>query len=278
MKLIQYTTADTFLAIAQPWLERDEAANNLMLGLALRLRTSTDPFYLITVCDGDDLSLAALMTPPHALTLFSPLQDPGEALDVLASYLLDVGAPVPATSGRTPLAERFAKRWASLKGISYEARMRMCAYQLSHVLPTPPAPGKFRVTDRHDVPLLTVWMRAFLAEALHGEDASAAAEMTQRRIQNRELFVWEVEGLPVSMAGKTRPMVHGITVNMVYTPTRQRGKGYATACVAALSQQLLDEGWQFCTLFADQANPTSNRIYQRIGYEPVCDFDEFAFG
>jgi len=41
---------------------------------------------------------------------------------------------------------------------------------------------------------------------------------------------------------------------------------------------LLDEGRRFCALFTDLANPTSNRIYHKIGYRPVCDFDEYVFG
>ena len=84
-------------------------------------------------------------------------------------------------------------------------------------------------------------------------------------------------GGPVSMAAGTRPIVHGITVNRVYTSPALRRRGYATACVAALSQRLLDEGYQFSMLFTDLANPTSNNIYQQIGYRPVCDFRETRF-
>jgi len=47
--------------------------------------------------------------------------------------------------------------------------------------------------------------------------------------------------------------------------------------VAGVSQHLLDGGRIFCTLFTDLANPTSNHIYQAIGYEPVCDVDEYQF-
>jgi hypothetical protein len=68
-----------------------------------------------------------------------------------------------------------------------------------------------------------------------------------------------------------------VSVGPVYTPPERRGRGYATACVAALSQTILDEGWAFCTLFTDLANPTSNSIYQKIGYHPVCDFAEYRF-
>ncbi|OZU86959.1 GNAT family N-acetyltransferase, partial [Virgibacillus indicus] len=43
-------------------------------------------------------------------------------------------------------------------------------------------------------------------------------------------------------------------------------KGYATSTVAHLSQKILDEGFQFCSLYTDSTNPTSNSIYKKIGY------------
>ena len=64
----------------------------------------------------------------------------------------------------------------------------------------------------------------------------------------------------------------------VYTPPELRGHGYASAVVAALSQRLLDAGHQYCALYTDLANPTSNSIYQKIGYTPVSDAVEYAFG
>jgi uncharacterized protein len=69
----------------------------------------------------------------------------------------------------------------------------------------------------------------------------------------------------------------GVSVSAVYTPPEQRRKGYATACVAALSRRLLASGYDYCALFTDLANPTSNDIYYQIGYRPVADFDEYRF-
>ena len=63
----------------------------------------------------------------------------------------------------------------------------------------------------------------------------------------------------------------------MYTPPEQRGHGYASAATAALSQLLLERGRRFCFLFTDLANPTSNHIYQTIGYQPVCDVDIYHF-
>jgi hypothetical protein len=88
--------------------------------------------------------------------------------------------------------------------------------------------------------------------------------------------IWD-DGQAVSMAGFGGRTPNGIRIGPVYTPPELRGRGYASALTAALTQRLLDEGRQFCFLFTDLANPTSNSIYQRIGYRPVSDVDLWRF-
>jgi predicted GNAT family acetyltransferase len=277
MKLATYNTADQFLKVTRDWLVRDEAANNLMLGIALRLGRSAVPCYLATVNNGKEVVLAALLTPPFPITLNSPTEAPDEALEALIRYLIEAGAPIPSVSGPPELAERFAALWAAHKKVQCRIQMRMRVYQLQEVTPPPVRPGHFRIASTADLPLLTTWMRGFLDESLHGENSDAAGETTRRRVGDGELFVWDVEGQPVSMAASTRPLVRGVSVNMVYTPPELRARGYASVCVAALSRHLLNEGWAFCTLFTDLDNPTSNSIYQKIGYRPVRDFAQYEF-
>jgi predicted GNAT family acetyltransferase len=79
------------------------------------------------------------------------------------------------------------------------------------------------------------------------------------------------------MAGASGPTPKGIRIGAVYTPKALRRRGYASTLVAALSQAQLTAGRTFCFLFTDLANPTSNKIYQDIGYMPVCDVDEYRF-
>ena len=80
------------------------------------------------------------------------------------------------------------------------------------------------------------------------------------------------------MAGCGGPTPHGLRVAPVYTPPEHRGRGYASACVAALSQLLLDSGRRYCFLFTDRSNPTSNHIYEAIGFEAVTEVDRWVFG
>jgi predicted GNAT family acetyltransferase len=44
-----------------------------------------------------------------------------------------------------------------------------------------------------------------------------------------------------------------------------------------VSQHLLDSGLRLCFLYTDLTNPLSNRIYQRIGYRPVCEVVDYMF-
>jgi predicted GNAT family acetyltransferase len=79
----------------------------------------------------------------------------------------------------------------------------------------------------------------------------------------------------VSSFGGATPS--GIRIGPVYTPPELRGRGYASALVAELTRRLIAGGRQFCFLFTDLANPTSNSIYQRVGYRPVTDVNLWVF-
>jgi predicted GNAT family acetyltransferase len=100
--------------------------------------------------------------------------------------------------------------------------------------------------------------------------------MADERIGRNELFLW-VDGQPCSMAAWSGTTPNSVRIGFVYTPPGQRGRGYASACTARVSQQALDAGYRFCFLFTDLSNPTSNAIYQAIGYEPVCDVHDYLF-
>src|SRR5690606_14200297 len=140
-------------------------------------------------------------------------------------------------------------------------------YELRQVVHPAYSPGHLRLARAADLDLLAAWIDTFHDEVFAGRQTVRAREAAERMLQQQDLYLWD-DGRPVSMANRTRPTRRGITVHLVYTPPDLRGRGYDTSCVAALSQRLLDEGRRFCTFFTDLANPTSNAIYQRIGYRP----------
>lgn len=280
MKLTVHPSAGSFLQACQPELEAEEAVNGLMLGLALRLRD--DPAlagtraYLATVEDENGLALAALMSGLNVI-LYSTRAQAGEALERVARDLAFSDHPAPGVTGPAALAEEFAACWKNITGQAGHVKTNLRIYVLRKVIPPPQPGGFFRMAREDERGLLVDWSIAFQAEALGEADQTAAARAVDLGLLQNRLYVWEDQGKPVSMAASSRPTAHGMTVNLVYTPPDLRGRGYASACVAAISQKILDSGKQYCTLFTDLANPTSNSIYQKIGYQPVCDFKEIVF-
>lgn len=278
-----FQTAAEFLAEAQPALEANEAANNLMYGLALRLQRAPErikiPPYYAVVRRKRDLQVAALMTPPHNLVVFSGNDDySGEAFDLVARNLRQGNWPVPGVLGPREAALAFAKVWQQLTNQKYELGMHERVYELRKVIPPPQPAGHMRLAEMADLEIVAQWIFEFYVEALPEEahSLSEAREAAETRIRDQDFYLWE-DVQPVAMAGRTRPTPNGCCIGPVYTPPELRGKGYATALTAGLSQVLLDSGKQFTALFTNLSNPISNSIYQKIGYKPVCDFDLYTF-
>jgi uncharacterized protein len=279
MDLITFQDAGGFLAKAQLWLEEHEVENNLILGIVFRLQQTPEriqvPPFLAGVQEAGMLLNVAMMTPPFNLVLSGP-PDAG-ALKLLAERLVEQSWSVPGVVGPNDISQSFGKIWEQVSGKRSSPGLRMRLYKLSQVIPRAGVPGKLRKARLEDIPLLTDWYAEFQKEALQDSVSKAdARRQAELLVSDQHLFLWD-DGEPVSMAASTRRTRNGITVNYVYTPPHQRNKGYASACVAALSQKQLDLGYKFCCLFTDLANPTSNQIYMDIGYHPVCDFEEQKF-
>jgi len=275
-----YQNASEFLLKTQETLEKKESANNLMLGICFRLKRFPERIkakpYFITVDDENELVVAAIMTPPHKIILYSDRADYGSALEIIVKNLIANDWVVPGVLGPSHVAKEFAVTWANFSGTQYKEGTCQRVYELKKVIHSELSRGKLRVATEGDAELMTQWVFDFQREALTGSDIAEAQERAKSRISDRDIYVWE-DGKPVSMAAKSRPTSNGIVVNLVYTPPELRRRGYATSCVANLSQLLLDSGRKFCALFTDLSNPTSNHIYQKIGYTPVCDFNEYIF-
>ncbi|SRR6266545_6147634 len=282
MQFTSYSSAAAFLAKAQTFLERREALNNLALGISMRAAEAPapppQPIYFATVEERSDIAVAAVMSLPHALVLSSERADVGPALELLGRDLRAGGWSVPGVLGAPPLAGAFAQYWSAATGEPYHVFMNQRIYMLTQVQHPAYPPGEFVLATQQHVELIARWIMAFDAEALTAGAWDEALMTAHRKVRDQDMYLWVVDGQPVTMAGRARPTARGICINAVYTPPELRRKGYASACVAALSQRLLEQGWQFCMLYTDLSNPTSNSIYQKIGYQPIGDSIMYQFG
>jgi uncharacterized protein len=152
----------------------------------------------------------------------------------------------------------------------------MRVHQLSQMQSIAHATGKIRLAVESDRHLLIDWIQAFVKEALRANEARSDSERwVERKLQKQSLYVWQ-DRETVSMAAYGGTTPSGIRVNAVYTPPEHRGRGYATSCVAGISQKLLNQ-YKYCFLLTDLANPTSNHIYRKIGYLPMDDISNYSF-
>jgi Predicted acetyltransferase len=172
------------------------------------------------------------------------------------------------------LAEYFAKEYTAVKGLNFKTTMSQRIYELKAVNQDIKQFGVVRLLNEKDMHFFPYWAEAFNAANIYGNTEMSIpqdANSYQYRLSTKKLYVLEVNGMPVSMAGYTKEMQTAICVSFVYTPPYYRGKGYASSCVAQISQIALDKGFKKCVLYTDLLNPTSNSIYQKIGYTAICD-------
>jgi len=280
MHLRRYEDAASFAARVEPFLLRREADHNLLLGIPAELRQYPQiypgPNYYASVDRGGEVLLAALRTPPHPLQL-SHAADPA-ALELLARDLAGSPFAPSQVGGPADTSRAFAEAWRAITGQSFRRTIALRIYRLDSVRPPRGVPGQMRRAGPGDAGLLARWLEGFQRETHGAGDAAQARRAAERWLSSpaRTMYLWE-DGEPVAMTGVGGPTPNGMRISAVYTPPHRRRRGYASALVAAASQAVLDSGRSFAFLFTDLANPTSNYIYQQIGYEPVCDVDEYAY-
>jgi predicted GNAT family acetyltransferase len=277
MKVLRYKTAVDFLERAGAWLEQAEAENNLIFGIATYFKSysgqlTTEPHFL-TIEDRKIMVGVALMTPPRRLLLTSM---PCGAVTTLADYLFSEGVPVPGVLGPKTEAELFSDVWTHKTGRSCRPKMSQQIYECTSVVPRTYPPGRLRPAVKDDEALLSVWCVRFCIDAGIEDEAGYFKARLPHKIADQSMFVWETD-VVVSMAAVERQTAHGAAISWVYTPPHARRQGYATSHVAALTQRMLDSGKTFCCLYTDLSNPTSNSIYQKIGYRPICDVQDWIF-
>jgi predicted GNAT family acetyltransferase len=271
---------DTFGAAAGDFLRSRPVQHTVHLSVAetLRVRGSSayggaaPVFGWLRLASGE-VAAAALQTPPYPVML---TRLPERSAQSLAQAIAARGAQLPGVNATDNDATAFGVAWTGLVGGSMREHQRHRLFRLAGLEPPAPGPaGAPRVATSRDRDLLESWFTAFTDEA--GGMSGRVAGAVDDRLSYGGITLWEDDGAAVSMAGVTRPVAGTVRVGPVYTPPELRRRGYAAGVTAAVSQAALDAGASHVVLFTDLANPTSNALYQRLGYRAVEDRVVLAF-
>ncbi|MDX6310204.1 MAG: hypothetical protein QOI06_3250 [Nocardioidaceae bacterium] len=272
---------EEFARHTMPHLVARPVQNTLVISVLQSVRAdrrySSEPVLCGWYDEGDEGGLvgAVLMTPPFELIL---AMVPEPTVPSLVSALRARGVTLPGVNGDADVVEAFAARWTAETSLTSRIHMHMRLFRLDRLRSPQPAPeGRGRLAASADGEVLVEWLRAFQAEAMPGGiDAPAlVADRTEQDL----LWLWEDgAGRPVSMAGRQRTVAGVSRIGPVYTPPAHRRQGYGSAVTAAATADALQRGADEVALFTDQSNPTSNAIYQNIGFRPVVNRLVVRFG
>lgn len=283
MEVTFHSDIEPFCKLCFPFLLKNEAENNLLFGIlnALKIdlhRYSEIPPILISISNNDVLELVSIRTPPFNQVI-SFTQDL-TTIDFLVEELANKRTAIPGILGFKEGALKFVQQWTNKTNQTYYLDMQERIYQLKEVNPTTLGSHLFEPAIKSEAELVFEWTKAFIQEALtenSPDEKSNLQKNIENAIERKMTYFLKVNDEIVSMAKKAGTTPNGQTINAVYTPPEYRRKGYGTEVVAKLSKKILDEGKKYCFLFTDLANPTSNKIYQKIGYQPIIDIDVYKF-
>ncbi|MFD1148096.1 GNAT family N-acetyltransferase [Saccharothrix hoggarensis] len=270
-----------FWALTGDFFNSDPVVHTIPIAAVDRWLNHADPDDLpplmVTVVEDGVLVAAALRTPPWPLTLSGvPPRWAETVADALAG---DV--ELPGVNGPRDAAEAFVVAWAARTGCGAREHMALRLYELKD-LEVPDVAGHARLATVDDLDLLSRWRTDYGAEVT-GKASTPDSAREAARIMRVGLaaghghLIWHDGETPVAWAAASTPASGMSRIGPVYTPPEHRRHGYGAAVTAACATWARESGAEHVVLYTDLANPTSNSIYQEIGFRPVMDSAEFVF-
>ncbi|WP_305786094.1 GNAT family N-acetyltransferase [Symbioplanes lichenis] len=254
---------DEFLAGAGDFLRSRPVENTVLLTVADSVRRGAYPAGALFGWAAEGGAYVRTVPRPSLVSAMSP----DVARELVAA--LD-GQELTGVLGPDDVVEVFTVEWQRRTRGHARVRGRQRLYRLGALKsPVPHPSGGARKAVPADRELLVEWMTSFFRDV--GETQPRPEQFFEEKLAHGGIMLWEDAGRPVSMAALTRPDAGMVRVQAVYTPVPYRARGYGGAITTAVSQAARDAGAAEVVLFTDLANPTSNALYQRLGYVPLED-------
>jgi len=259
------TDRNEIIALLRPLIAADPVRHTVLGSVAQVLEEPTADGWCLAVPGSADI--AARSSPVTPVVVVGRWADPDARAELVTALR---GLPdLEAINGPLPWSAEIAEQ-----AVPIAHRMHQRLFRLETLIPPTGVPGSARPAGEGDRSLLMHWYRAFAEEAeARAMDLEGSVD---RMLAAGGAWIW-VDGQPVSLAVRRAPAEGSARVGPVYTPPAHRGHGYGSAVTAMATRDILDDG-AIPVLFTDLANPTSNAIYQRLGYRPVGDYASVTVG
>ena len=275
--LAPYSNPIEFANAVVPFLKRDEARHNVLLGVIDTLTQRPDVFkeyYLAAFKDASGRVTGVVwMTPPYAFGMTDLNED---QIKLAVDYAKTIN-PLPSSIfGTDSTAEAFKDLWIKETNKTVTSKMAMRMFEAKEVIEPKPVPGAWRLAALNDLPTVAEWTYQYSIDVHEPLTKDQAKTNAEQAIHALARFIWEIDNVPVTMSGCIDASPTSSRIAWVFTPKNFRGRGYASNLVARITDARLKKGMRVF-LYTDLANPTSNKIYQDIGYKPLCDSIRYSF-
>jgi ribosomal protein S18 acetylase RimI-like enzyme len=260
------------LSEAGEFLCSQPVLHNLILSILHARVQEPEPGRYWTARHGDQTVGVAVQSPLSFAATLTPMGQ--QVVTAVVDTIVEAGVSLPGVNGEAATAASFAGRWTERRKSGAWPFEGNRIYEFLEPGVVPDTKGKFRQAGSADRDLIIAWTCAFQAEI--GEPDDDTDTRVDRLLADGYLWLWEDQGEVVAMAAGREPVAGVVRVSGVYTPPEVRKRGYAAACVNALSSRLCGAGYR-CILYTDLANPTSNSVYRRIGYRAVAEALRYRF-
>jgi predicted GNAT family acetyltransferase len=285
MKVELIDSVDAFIEVSTPFRAADPLRTNVIGSVSLAVstgRSTYDDYHWWVVRDeAGEVVGAAIRTSPYNLNVAPMRLDAARELGRAVGLVDDA---LPGVAGTPDVVEAFVKGYVESKSPGSKRAVlehrRDLLYELEE-LTTPETEGFGRVAGEAEIENLAAMVFAFSRDIGHNISSMVdSTEIVTMSVSAGTLFCWEVDGNIVSLAGHAPIVTTGSIVvgrvGPVYTPPKFRRQGFASAVTAHASRHLIEKGARVM-LFTDAANPTSNRIYQDIGYRLIDEMVVMRF-
>jgi predicted GNAT family acetyltransferase len=260
---------------ARGFLEAEPVHHNLVLTLLHQRLAKPEPGRYVWVEDGGEVVGVLFQSP---LTFHATLTPMARiAVDALVDVLASAAPDLSGINGEAATSAAFAGAWAARCHVPALPAEGQRLYRCDVLLPGRGVDGSPRAGTADDLDLIGAWAAAFRADAGEHSPITDPLDAARHMLTSRTVWFWERQGRPVCMVGVTPILGGAARIGPVFTPRDERGRGFAGALTGHCTRTILEDG-AVALLYTQLSNPTSNSVYQRLGYAPVSEIVRYAFG
>lgn len=273
MEVLRYLSASEFLTATESFRKSDPIRTGLITSIANSVasgsRTYEGYFWWAVIGDGEVKGIAIRTLPfgyvfsPMALVVAKNLFEKIRVEDPSAN---EFAGPRDVIDYLETIAQILVQE--SESELIYENRELIPSLKI----------GTVRLATHADFDLVFQWMGEFINET--GLRDFNLEGIVRGALQENRYYLLIVDEVPVSLGGRSPiQSFDGFSIGRVgpiYTPRMYRKNGYASAVTSEITQILIGEG-AMPTLYTQAENPTSNKIYQDLGYSFVAENRRILF-